>query len=117
MLWGYVKKFTFKNCGSIFGTYFYDVRNIRYSYVSITEREGSALLRPVFSKYDGSCDRALTTFVQERMKIWGIMRTVMMIRNMLQDGVTPEEEAFLTKEFSRFKKSSRHFRCIYWYER
>ncbi|GAB6453808.1 hypothetical protein bcgnr5390_56300 [Bacillus luti] len=53
-----VEKFTVKNCSSIFGTDFYDVCHTRYNNVSITEREGSALLRPVFSKYDGSCDRA-----------------------------------------------------------
>ncbi len=60
----------------------------------------------------------LTTFVQRTDEDMGYYANSEMIRNMLQDGVTPEEEAFLTKEFSEYKKeSSWYFRLIYWYER
>ena len=97
-------KFTFKNCGSVFSTYFYDVRNIGYSCVSITERKGSALLRRVFSKCDGSCDRATYDICSRTDEDMGYYANSEMIRNMLQGGVTPEEEAFLTKEFAEYKR-------------
>ncbi|EJS73924.1 hypothetical protein ICU_00451 [Bacillus cereus BAG2X1-1] len=54
-----VEKFTFENCSSIFGTYFYAVRHIKYCHVSITEREGNTFFRPVFSKYGGKFSRAV----------------------------------------------------------
>ncbi|MGH1026416.1 methyl-accepting chemotaxis protein, partial [Bacillus paranthracis] len=47
----------------------------------------------------------LTTFVQRTDEDMGYYANSEMIRNMLQDGVTPEEEAFLTKEFSEYKKN------------
>ena len=46
----------------------------------------------------------LTTFVQRTDEDMGYYANSEMIRNMLQDGVTPEEEAFLTKEFSEYKR-------------
>ncbi|WP_144506512.1 methyl-accepting chemotaxis protein [Bacillus mycoides] len=47
----------------------------------------------------------LTTFVQRTDEDMGYYASSEMVRNMLQDGVTPEEEAFLTKEFSEYKKN------------
>ena len=103
MLWGYVKKFTFKNCGSIFGTYFYDVRNIRYSYVPITER-----VRSLDQYSQNTMDlvtEQLTAFMQRIEEDMGHYGSHDDIQNMLQDGVTPEEESFILKEFSRFKRT------------
>lgn len=56
---GNVKKFMFKNCGSVFSIYFYDVCNIGYSCVLIIERKGSVFFRWVFLKCDGFCDRVI----------------------------------------------------------
>ena len=47
----------------------------------------------------------LTTFVQRTDEDMGYYANSEMIRNMLQGGVTPEEEAFLTKEFAEYKKN------------
>ncbi|WP_144517223.1 methyl-accepting chemotaxis protein [Bacillus thuringiensis] len=47
----------------------------------------------------------LTTFVQRTDEDMGYYANSKMIRNMLQGGVTPEEEAFLTKEFAEYKKN------------
>lgn len=47
----------------------------------------------------------LTTFVQRTDEDMGYYANSEMIRNMIQDGVTPEEEAFLTKEFAEYKKN------------
>ncbi|PFQ46475.1 methyl-accepting chemotaxis protein [Bacillus cereus] len=47
----------------------------------------------------------LTTFVQRTDEDMGYYANSEMIRNVLQDGVTPEEEAFLTKEFAEYKKN------------
>ncbi|MBG0972473.1 methyl-accepting chemotaxis protein [Bacillus sp. SRB3LM] len=47
----------------------------------------------------------LTTFVQRTDEDMGYYADSEMIRNMLQGGVTPEEEAFLTKEFAEYKKN------------
>lgn len=47
----------------------------------------------------------LTTFVQRTDEDMGYYANSEMIRNMIQDGVTPEEEAFLTKEFLEYKKN------------
>ncbi|EJQ16159.1 methyl-accepting chemotaxis protein [Bacillus cereus] len=47
----------------------------------------------------------LTTFVQRTDEDMGYYANSEMIRNILQGGVTPEEEAFLTKEFAEYKKN------------
>ncbi|MCR6784991.1 MULTISPECIES: methyl-accepting chemotaxis protein [Bacillus cereus group] len=47
----------------------------------------------------------LTTFVQRTNEDMGYYANSEMIRNILQGGVTPEEEAFLTKEFAEYKKN------------
>ncbi|PEW08124.1 methyl-accepting chemotaxis protein [Bacillus cereus] len=47
----------------------------------------------------------LTTFVQRTDEDMRYYANSEMIRNMLQGGVTPEEEAFLTKEFAEYKKN------------
>ncbi|WP_265938508.1 methyl-accepting chemotaxis protein [Bacillus thuringiensis] len=47
----------------------------------------------------------LTTFIQRTDEDMGYYANSEMIRNMLQGGVTPEEEAFLTKEFAEYKKN------------
>ncbi|HDR3882792.1 TPA: methyl-accepting chemotaxis protein [Bacillus thuringiensis] len=47
----------------------------------------------------------LMTFVQRTDEDMGYYANSEMIRNMLQGGVTPEEEAFLTKEFAEYKKN------------
>ncbi|MEA1010355.1 methyl-accepting chemotaxis protein [Bacillus cereus] len=47
----------------------------------------------------------LTAFVQRIDEDMGYYANSEMVRNMLQDGVTPEEESFLTKEFSEYKKN------------
>ncbi|MGN4930006.1 methyl-accepting chemotaxis protein [Bacillus cereus group sp. MYBK14-1] len=47
----------------------------------------------------------LTTFVQRTDEDMGYYANSEMIRNILQGGVTPEEEAFLTKEFVEYKKN------------
>ncbi|MDA1666009.1 methyl-accepting chemotaxis protein [Bacillus cereus] len=47
----------------------------------------------------------LTTFVQRTDEDMGYYANSEMIRNMLQGGVTPEEEVFLTKEFAEYKKN------------
>ncbi|MDK3010628.1 methyl-accepting chemotaxis protein [Bacillus sp. RB3] len=47
----------------------------------------------------------LTTFVQRMDEDMGYYANSEMIRNILQGGVTPEEEAFLTKEFVEYKKN------------
>ncbi|MDA2447912.1 methyl-accepting chemotaxis protein [Bacillus cereus] len=47
----------------------------------------------------------LTTFVQRMDEDMGYYANSEMIRNILQGGVTPEEEAFLTKEFAEYKKN------------
>lgn len=47
----------------------------------------------------------LTTFVQRTDEDMGYYANSEMIRNILQGGVTPEEEAFLTKEFTEYKKN------------
>ena len=75
MLGENVKKFTFKNCGSVFSTYFYDVRNIATA-VSITERKGSALLDEYSQNAMDLVTEQLRHLFKERMKIWGITRTV-----------------------------------------
>ena len=93
MLWGNVKKFTFKNCGSVFSTYFYDVRNIGYSCVSITERKVRSLDEYSQNAMDLVTEQ-LTTFVQRTDEDMGYYANSEMIRNILQGGVTPEEEAF-----------------------
>ena len=47
----------------------------------------------------------LTAFMQRIEEDMGHYGTHDDIQNMLQDGVTPEEESFILKEFSRFKKN------------
>ncbi|PFB21943.1 methyl-accepting chemotaxis protein [Bacillus cereus] len=47
----------------------------------------------------------LTTFVQRTDEDMGYYANSEMIRNILQGGVTPEEEAFLAKEFAEYKKN------------
>lgn len=47
----------------------------------------------------------LTTFVQRTDEDMGYYANREMVRNILQGGVTPEEEAFLTKEFAEYKKN------------
>ncbi|MEB8573611.1 methyl-accepting chemotaxis protein [Bacillus cereus] len=47
----------------------------------------------------------LTTFVQRTDEDMGYYANSEMIRNILQGGVTPEEELFLTKEFAEYKKN------------
>ncbi|PER96656.1 methyl-accepting chemotaxis protein [Bacillus cereus] len=47
----------------------------------------------------------ITTFVQRTDEDMGYYANSEMIRNILQGGVTPEEEAFLTKEFAEYKKN------------
>ncbi|HFR4149864.1 TPA: methyl-accepting chemotaxis protein [Bacillus cereus] len=47
----------------------------------------------------------LTTFVQRTDEDMGYYANSEMICNILQGGVTPEEEAFLTKEFAEYKKN------------
>ncbi|MEC2504063.1 methyl-accepting chemotaxis protein [Bacillus cereus] len=47
----------------------------------------------------------LTTFFQRTYEDMGYYANSEMIRNILQGGVTPEEEAFLTKEFAEYKKN------------
>ncbi|ANC22022.1 chemotaxis protein [Bacillus cereus] len=47
----------------------------------------------------------LTTFVQRTDEDMGYYANSEMIRNIIQGGVTPEEEAFLTKEFAEYKKN------------
>ena len=89
-----VKKFTFKNCGSIFGTYFYDVRNIRYSYVSIQKEKEVRSLDQYSQNTMDLVTEQLTTFVQRTDEDMGYYANSEMIRNMLQDGVTQKRKHF-----------------------
>ena len=47
----------------------------------------------------------LTAFMQRIEEDMGHYGSHDDIQNMLQDGVTPEEESFILKEFSRFKRT------------